>query len=187
MRGGGPDGAFILGMICGGIFVFIIVLMIVSVIMRFAVVLANKCFGGSASSTYSDDWDDWDDAPRSYRGRRQNALIPEPSFGKGMGIAFVAYIVNFVVNFAIGIAFGVGMQGMARGGMRGGADPALFILVQGMSMVVSFLIWSGILTAMLPTSFGRAALVTLFMALIGIAITVIILVPLFVLIFALRA
>lgn len=186
MRGGGPDGAVLLGVLCGIAVFFVILLMIISVIMRFAVSLANKCLGSSSRSrSYDDDWDDDWDAPRYRRGRPGGA-IPEPTFGKGMLIAFVAYLINAVVSFAIGIVFGVGIQGMGAGGMRGGAAPAMMLLAQFISAVVGFLIWSGILTAMLPTSFGRGALVTLFMLIIGTVIAIIIVVPLVFIIFATR-
>jgi hypothetical protein len=181
---GGPDGAVVLGMLCGGLVALTVLLVISSAIMRFAVTLANKCLGPANPKPYDDEWEEWEEYDRKSRGRKNNALIPEPSITRGMGIAFVASVVNFIASFAIGLVFGAGMRGM---GGRGGPDTVLFILVQGMSLVASFLIWAGILTAMLPTSFGRASLVTLFMGLISFVIALIIAVPVALLTFTVRA
>jgi hypothetical protein len=169
-------------MLCVFVVVVAVLLAIISVVMRFAVVLANKCLGGSAPRYDDYDDDDWDSYERPARRDRRSAAIPEPNFLKGMGIAFVAYIVNFIVNVGLALALGVGIAGLARGGgVRGGADPGLMILFQVVNLAVSFLVWSGILAAMLPTTFGRAALVTLFMAIIGFFLILLIVVPLVVL------
>ncbi len=159
-------------------------LLILSVIIRAAVWIANKCVGGSGGGRSYYEEDDWDDYDRPRRRRRGNNLIPEPELFKGMGIGLVVCIAQFAVSFVIALALVGGMGAMGGGGGGnpfggrggGGADPVMQLLANGISFVTGFLIWSGILTAMLPTSFPRAALVTVFIYLILIAIGIIIVV-----------
>ena len=187
MRGGGGAGILI-GCFCIGVGL-IVALFIYALIIRAAVWISNKCLGGSSggrSSYYDDDYDDdYDDEDDYYerpaRRRRRSGgdAIPEPNLGKGMGIALVALIVQFVVGFVIGIAF-AGAMGAAGPGNpfnpRGGADVGAQLAVNCCSAILGFFIWAGILTAMLPTSFARASLVTLFIYIIGFVIGVIIVV-----------
>jgi hypothetical protein len=172
-------GGAALGVMCVVALIAIpIGLLIGAVILRAACWAANKCLPQPSSRYYDDDDEyDWDeDRPR--RRRRSSAkAIPEPSMGQAMGIVFVNFIISFVVGFAIGFVMGAG-------GM--GKDPAAVIVIQGLNLVLSFLIAAGVITAMLPTTFPRACLVVLFQYLIVLAIAIVIMVPLFVLGFALR-
>lgn len=168
----------LVGCVCG-IFALLVILLIYSVLLRLAVFVANKCLGDSGGGSrrrddYEDDWDDYDRPAR-----RRGPAIPEPDLGKGMGIAFVVIIIQFVIVFALALVIGVGMGAAGGGGGGGGfggggaknnpfgpqpgVDPTAQLLLNCFSVILGFLIWSGILTAMLPTSFGRAALVTLFL------------------------
>lgn len=177
--GGGPDGAFILGMICGGIVIFLIALAISAVILRAAVWAANKCLP-QPRSRYDDDYDDWDDdydRPRRRRRGRASTAIPTPSMGHAMGIVFVNGIIGFVIGFVIGLMFG--LAGLAN-------NPGGQIMLQGLNLGVGFLVAASVLTMMLPTTFPRACLVVLFQYLIAIAIAIVIVVPIVILILATR-
>ncbi len=81
--------------------------------------------------------------------------VPMPDVSKAMGIIFATMIVNVAVTF--GAAFAIGTGTAVLGGDRGSVD----ISIQVFSNTVSFFVLSGMLTAMLPTHFGRAALVSL--------------------------
>lgn len=173
------------GLVCIGFGVFI-GLLIVSAVLRAAVWIANKCVAGSGGgrSYYDeDDWDDWDAYDRPARRRRRGSDgIPEPGLFKGMGIALLVFIAQTVIGFVLALVLVGGMN--AGGGNpfapRGGADPVMQLLVNGVSIVTGFLIWSGLLTALLPTSFPRAMLVTLFLYLILFAIGIVVFGALFV-------
>lgn len=139
-------------------------------ILRAAIALANKVLGRPAEDRYDDrydddDYDDYEDRPRRRR-RRSGAAVPEPGFWKAVGIVFVIALVNGGAGFVIGLVVALGMAGQ---------DPqAVQIVSQVISLPVGFLINAGMLAAMLPTSFARGALVTLFQYLISIAIAVVI-------------
>jgi hypothetical protein len=154
-------------------------LLIGAVILRAAVSFANKCLPQTSSRYDDDDYYDWDDddRPRSRRRRSSTKAIPEPSMGQAMLIVFVNAVVGGGVGFVIG--FVMGAAGLAN-------DRGAMVVMQGMNLVLGFLIAAGILTAMLPTTFPRACLVVLFQYLIVLAICIVILVPLFILGFALR-
>jgi hypothetical protein len=171
-------------------------LMIGAAILRGAVSLANACLGPDRSKTSYDD-DEYTDYERRYERptRRYPAtntggLIPEPGLGYGM----VIVLVNAFAQFAIGAVMAIGLMAVAGGaggggqrfgagkrgfGDGGGGNDALELMMNLLSIPVGFIVTSGVLTMMLPTSFGRACLVTLFQYLIMIAIGVVIFVVLF--------
>lgn len=144
-------------------------LMIGALILMAAVWLANKCLAPQSrrKSSYYDDDDDYDwDAPRS---RRSRSPIPEPPFGQAVLIVFVTWIIGAVIGFAIGFMAGAG--GLARGnGMIG---------LQICSGLINLVISASVNASMLPTTFPRACLVVLFQFLIGLAIALVFIVPLF--------
>lgn len=177
----------LVGCVCV-IFALFVGLLIASVIIRAAVWITNKCLGesgggGYSRSSYDDEYDDWDDYERPRR--RRGSAIPEPDLFKGMGIAFLVWLCSFVVS----LVFAFLVLGAGGGGFGGGnnpfrpqnnPDPALQIMSSCVQLVIQFLIWSGVLSMLLPTSFGRAALVTVFIYLIGFAIGIVIFGVLFV-------
>jgi hypothetical protein len=88
-------------------------------------------------------------------GAKSPSSAPEPAFGKAMEITFVTNLVQWVGGIVIGLVIGAGA-------------PAFRVLGQGVDVVallvsfpVSLLVMAGMLSAMLPTTFGRAFLVTL--------------------------
>jgi hypothetical protein len=114
-------------------------------------------------SSYDDEFE--------YRPRGRTASpgkIPEPTIGQAMMIVLIAGIVNAVAGFGVGVVIGIA-------GAGANMDPDMIqIVAQLVGLPVGFLIMSGMLTALLPTSFGRACLVTLFQYLIVIAIAVVV-------------
>jgi hypothetical protein len=172
-------------------------LMIGAAILRGAVSLANACLGPdrSKTSSYDDEYTDYEgryDRPsRRYRETNSGGLIPEPGLGYGM----VIVLVNAFAQFAIGMVMAIGLMAVAGGagggggqgfgagkrgfGDGGGGNDALELMMNLLSIPVGFIVTSGVLTMMLPTSFGRACLVTLFQYLIIIAIGVVVVVVLF--------
>jgi len=81
--------------------------------------------------------------------------VPEPPIGKAMGITFVTTLVNTVVGSIVGSVIG---GAAAAVGARGGG---VGVTAQLVSFSITALFMAGMLCTMLPTTFGRAILVTL--------------------------
>lgn len=73
--------------------------------------------------------------------------VPDLGFGKALGISFVTFLVNFGMNFL----FGLVAETIA-------AHP---LAIQAVSMSANFLAASVLLAAMLPTTFGKGAVISL--------------------------
>jgi hypothetical protein len=121
-------------------------------------------------------YDDYPDPDRDL-GIRRVVGVPQPDLLKAMGIVLVVGIVNFCVNSVIGMGLVGAPVGFA--GRHRAEDPAAELLAGLVGIPVGFLIQAGLLTAMLPTTFGKAALVTLIHYLIIIAICVVLFTCLF--------
>ena len=94
--------------------------------------------------------------------------VPEPGFGKALGITAATLVVNVLVGIVIGLVLGTGAA-------AAGAKPSQTqLLVNLISMPAGFLVMSGMLTAMLPTSFGKSLLITSIAYAISIAILVVV-------------
>lgn len=190
----------LLGSFCV-LLVLFVMLLIVAVLVRLATWIANKCLGGSSNSgrrsSYEDEWDnDDDDYDRPAR-RRSGSGIPEPGLFKAMGIAVLWFIVMVIFGVVMNLALGIGMNpggggnNPFRGGRNnpfrggGGGDPAIVMAAGCFQHILGFLVWSGMFTLLLPTTFPRALLVTVFLYLEGFALGVLIFIAVFV--FALAA
>jgi hypothetical protein len=132
-------GPALLGLLCG----LLIGTVVGAVFLRAAISLYNKLVGGPGSPS----------------------IVPEPDFGKAMGITFVTSLVNGVVAFLIGMVMGAGAAG--AGVQPGGG---LNLVAQGIAFVVSLFVGAGMLAAMLPTTFSRGLLVILCYGLIVIVV-----------------
>jgi hypothetical protein len=128
-----PDGEAIGGLLCALVIVVAVGTLIGAVVLRAAVALYNKLAGGASS-------------PGS---------VPEPAFGKAMWITFATSLAQMVVGVLIGLVTGAGETGPGARGQ--GVD----VVAQVFSFLVSLLLMARMLSAMLPTTFGRALLVTL--------------------------
>ncbi|HCO27144.1 MAG: hypothetical protein CME31_20440 [Gimesia sp.] len=137
-------------MLCLLVVVLPIGLLIGAVILRASVSLFNKFAGFDEDSRYR---------------------VPEPSMLNGMGMLLLSTIANAIFGFLIGAIGGatgmiqVGPEGVDRGGE---------MLLNLVSLPVSFVIFSAILSSMLPTTFKRAMGVVLCQYLIVLALAIVI-------------
>jgi|GEM_PF-3543251 len=168
----GPAAGPAAGLVCCFfIFGFAIALFFSAAILMVAVGIANKCLPQSAGREDPDDYrGDWNSYERLQR-RIGGPAIPSPTFGWAMIIVFVTLIIQFGVGFAMGIAAGAGAGGKMP-------NQQAMLTLQCFSMIVGFFVGVGLRGTMLPTSLGRAFLVSLFEGLIWFAITVAIVVAL---------
>jgi hypothetical protein len=153
-----PEGAAIGGLLSVLVIGVAVGTLIGAICLRAAVALYNKLAGGASS-------------PSS---------IPEPALGKAMWISFATCVAQMVVGLFIGGVTGTGATEAGAG--EKGVNVALLT-----SIPVSLLIQAAILSEKLPTTFGRAILVTLCDMLIVIfAVAVLVGIAVLVLGFALR-
>jgi hypothetical protein len=127
-----PEGAAIGGLLCALAIGVAVGTLIGAVCLRAAVALYNQLAGGASS-------------PRS---------VPEPALGKAMWITFAIFVAQIIVGSLISLGAGPEATTAARA-------PERVVVAQLISVPVNFLIAAGILSAKLPTTFGRAILVTL--------------------------
>jgi len=129
-----PEGAAIGVLLCALVIGVAVGTPIGAVCLRAAVALYNKMAGGASS-------------PSS---------VPEPAFGKAMWISFDIFVAQIVAGLLInGLVTG---GGAAAAGARGHAAD---VVAQLILFPVTLLITAEMLSARLPTTFGRAFLVTL--------------------------
>jgi hypothetical protein len=126
-----------------GLILYVLVMtLITAVILRAAIAFFNAVSGG----------------------RHSPSAIPEPSFGKSMGIMLLVMIANAIASIVITMVMGVGAATV------GGPPAGINFAAQGGSFVVSLLIMSALLTALLPTTFPRGLLLTLCFGVIAILV-----------------
>ncbi len=138
-QGGEAAGVAIVGLLCGLVGILLVGSLVGAVILRAACSLYNKM------------------------AHRENG-VPEPGFGKALGITVVTLIVNMGAGFVVGLIVG-GWAAAAGMGQQGAQ-----LLSSVISFPIGILTMAGMSTVMLPTSFGRALLVTLIQYAIMIAI-----------------
>ena len=141
-----PEGAALGGLLLCALFIGLLIeTLIGAVFLRAAVALYNKYIMFStklAGETSS---------PRS---------VPEPAFGKAMWIIFDSTVMRIVVvGLLIGISSGAGPVAPGAGG-KGDHVVAQLISSPVSILIMSLLIMAAVLSAKLPTTFGRAILVT---------------------------
>lgn len=153
------------GILCVLLFVLPVVLAIGALILWLAILLANMVLGRLPEIRDESGYDDSDD-DRPRRSRWSAGAVPLPRFGKTMGIVFVKGIVGFVVQKSL--EYGVGEA------LKDELPPLQFLIAfQAVAMPIGFLVNAGMLSAMIPTTFGRSCLVVLFEYLILIAIAIV--------------
>jgi hypothetical protein len=96
------------------------------------------------------------------------SAVPEPTMGSALGIAFVTMLVQFGVGMVLGLL--------------GAAAQSSPLVINLISMPISFLVSAWMISLLLPTTFPRALLVALLEFVIGIIIAVV-LVMIFALVF----
>ena len=140
-------GPMIGGVLCGLLIVLVLGTLIGALVLRAACWLYNKIAGGPNVA----------------------AAVPEPDFGKAVAIVFVSMLVNVMVSMALTFAFG--------GGFVARNDPSSQLIQSAISMPISLLVMAGMVTAILPTTFGKGILIALLYLLVAIAIGIVIAVP----------
>jgi hypothetical protein len=100
--------------------------------------------------------------------QRTREAVPEPSLGKAVGITLVVFLANAAAGFVLGLLLG------GAAAAAGGRGPAVNFNAQLGSIPLSLLVESALLTAMLPTTFMRAFLVTLLYLVISIVLVVVV-------------
>jgi hypothetical protein len=154
-------------------------LLIGAAILRAAINLANGRIGPTPDARVSSgDEDDWADYPIPGERGNPTAAIPLPSIGGGMMMMLAVVIVNVIVGAAIQLV--IGGEPARPGRFRGPFDDATFI-ARVVTLPVSFLIMSGLLAAMLPTTFRRGCLVAGFYFMICAGFAAIFYVPVLIL------
>lgn len=181
-------GGAALGFVCVALLLAIPVgLLIAAVIFRGAVSLTNMCVGGGQAppaDPYEDEYESDYRRPR-YGRYKADTGVPMPSIGQAMLIVFLSGVANFVIQLVI--VFGVmavmggpapnpqagfGANQQVGFGARGAGGNGAEIVANLISLPTTFFVASLISSGMLPTSFGRACLVTLFQYLIVFAIVI---------------
>ncbi|MBP3957498.1 hypothetical protein J8F10_19800 [Gemmata sp. G18] len=165
-----------LGLICVVlVFAIPIGLLIGAALLMAAVAITNKCLPVPPSryDDYEDDWEDED--PQRPRKRNTKTAIPAPTFNRAVVIVLVNALAGFVGGLVLSGVAGAGGLANNQGAM---------LLIQGVQIVLGFLIAASVLTQMLPTTFPRACLVVLFQYLIMFAIAIVIAIPLLLIGFA---
>ena len=113
-----------------------------AICLRPAIRLYNKMAGGVTSSK----------------------SVPEPGFAKAMGIICVIISVNTVLSFLFGVVIGVAAEGAGAGA------EGVYVVAELIYFPFGLVIMGAMLSRMLPTTFGRAVLVSLCHMLVTIAV-----------------
>jgi hypothetical protein len=108
-------------------------------------------------------------------GEYSDSGVPGPSFGWAMVIVLVNAIVSTTVNAVLLFASAMFLQEI----MAGQAPWMQQILLQGASLPISFLINASFVSIMLPSTFGRSAVIVLIEYLIILLIIAVIFATLF--------
>jgi len=131
-----------IAVICSLGFVVFFATLIGAVILRAACWLNNTMVGGAKSESG----------------------VPEPGLGRAMGIVLVTLLVNGGVGFGVGFLMGASL-------LQSGMSPlTMQVIVTLIGVPIGFVVMSAMLTAMLPTTFGRAAIVTLLNYVVSIVV-----------------
>jgi hypothetical protein len=123
-------------------------------VVRAAVGVTNRLLGPPRAKAFDTDeeweWEEWDEPEELHR--KGEKAIPEPGFGRAVAIAFAGGVVNAVAAFILVV---VG-EAVDAGDLDDGPALVLLVLFAG---PLGFAALTLFLTAALPTTFWRAALV----------------------------
>lgn len=148
--------------------------------LRAAVTLANICLGAPSASTAGENDDDTDDEghdedEEAGEAADQNSSQPDQTTSgvpmPGLGRAALVALVTVLANSALAVVFGfsMGLFTTRRGGTPRADDGFARVMLPLISLVVGFFASAAVRSGLLPTSFERASLVTLFEYLMGLA------------------
>ncbi|MBA4191726.1 MAG: hypothetical protein C0467_27415 [Planctomycetaceae bacterium] len=138
----------------------LLTLFVASAVLRGGVALANRAIGTEKVETVI-GWD-WDSEEEDdlIPVESDKPAIPEPSFSKAIVIVFLAALVNTVIAFLLSVRLD---------GPLNLEEWPVQVAAYMVGAAGGFVVLLGILAAMLPTTPKRAALVTLFVYLIVVA------------------
>lgn len=154
-----------------------VVLPIFAVVLRGGVSIANRMLGPQTPVTRpfeergsGGDYDPDNPfaAPRVQSVAQESPshqAIPTPKFGWAVLIVFVSFVVYSALRF-VGVLLLIRVPPIGSVGVAFG--------FQALTLALQFVLWSAIRKWMLPTSFGKAALVTVFEFLISLGVLLII-------------
>ncbi len=138
-------------MMIGGAFV---ILFVAAIVLRLAVIIANKVIGPvRKTEPIGWDWDADEDKEDEFPMDAEPA-IPKPSVWSGMRIVFLVLLIQILLRFVLDSAF--------RGPDQWGG--ILLLAVMTFAALTVFTAW------LLPTTMKRAALVSLFAILLCIVV-----------------
>lgn len=111
---------------------------------------------------------------RPGHGERGRGAIPAPGVRRAMLISLIAMVVQFVLNVLAAFLLDIKTKGAEKQLQE---DPSIGLTYGVLTLLTGFVAWCVILTHTLPTSFNRAAFVTLIFHLIIILIVAVLVVP----------
>lgn len=153
-----------------------VVLLVGAVILRTAITFANGRIGPVPDEIApSRDDDDWADYPVPGERESPRTAIPMPTIGGGMMMVLAIVLVNVFVGAAIQLV--IGDEPVPRRRRFRGPLDDVGLIARLVTVPASFLITSGLLAAMLPTTFRRGCLVAFFSFLISLGIAAIFYLP----------
>lgn len=144
---------------CGLVVFLPIVVPVGAVVFRAAVGLANRVLGQPPA-----------DRDPGYEGddyvlpRERASVIPVPGFGRAAGITAAVFLVSVAAVVALSVL--ERNSGQDRDESR--------IVFGGVSLATAFLVQSGLLTLLLPTTFPRACLVATCASLLSVPVVLVV-------------
>jgi hypothetical protein len=148
------------GFVCifGGIGL-LVAMVLGAAFLRAAVSVANRVVREPKADPFADwddeEWEEWKEWEKDERSRRRRVkAIPEPGMGKGMLVSAAVGVLTVLAGYILGAL----VEAVEPGAFRGDGELAVLV-VAALALVLGFAGTTLILTAMLPTTFGRAALV----------------------------
>jgi hypothetical protein len=124
-------------------------------LLRAAVALANRVIGRPpADRDYDSTADEYDLPPW------RAAAVPVPEFGKALGLVVVIALADAAAGFALGTAGAGAIRGLDPGVRR--------TVLAAAFLAAAFVVRTGLLALLLPTTLPRAALVALFQLVLSV-------------------
>jgi hypothetical protein len=120
-------------------------------------------------------------------GESAPAAVPQPEYGGAYKIVFISSAISSVMNFVIGFLIGVIII-LALGPEIGQArvnSAVVQVLMNLISIPIALFVMSGVARKALPTTYGRAILVTLLYMVLGVVIGAVIAAPILLILFML--
>lgn len=137
-------------------FGFLVLLLVGSLALRASVAIANRLVGPTKPEAPEDEFEewDWDGELDDERARRTpKAAIPEPGFGKGMMVASTVAVLTALFGVLVALALEAVDADLNH-------DEEVAVALTVFTLPFSFFGAALVLMPMLPTTFGRAALVS---------------------------